>query len=88
MKRGADHYKNKSGLGLGLYIAKEICKAHGGSVGATSDDEETVFTVQLPRIDNAKDVPDGSLATGTDDVGYPAADALSSTLLTAVSVVS
>ncbi len=36
-------------LGLGLFIAREIVLAHGGTIGATSSDEETVFTVELPR---------------------------------------
>jgi len=37
------------GLGLGLYIVREIAKGHGGTVDARSDDGETVFTVRLPR---------------------------------------
>ena len=36
-------------LGLGLYIASEIAKAHGGAIEARSDDAETVFAVTLPR---------------------------------------
>lgn len=38
-----------SGLGLGLYIAREIAKAHRGGIGARSEQDETVFTVRLPR---------------------------------------
>ena len=37
------------GLGLGLYIVREITTAHGGKVTATSDAEGTVFSVRLPR---------------------------------------
>jgi len=37
------------GLGLGLYIVREIAKGHRGTVEARSDDRETVFTVRLPR---------------------------------------
>lgn len=36
-------------LGLGLYIAREIAKAHGGEIEARSDTTETVFAVRLPR---------------------------------------
>jgi signal transduction histidine kinase len=41
--------KNQQGLGLGLYIASEIAKAHGGVLDAASTPEETVFTFQIPR---------------------------------------
>jgi len=34
---------------LGLYIVREIAKAHGGEVTVRSDKEETVFTMRLPR---------------------------------------
>lgn len=36
------------GAGLGLAIAREIVQAHGGTIGARSDLNETVFTVVLP----------------------------------------
>ncbi|MES2658002.1 MAG: HAMP domain-containing sensor histidine kinase [Verrucomicrobiota bacterium] len=36
-------------IGLGLYIAREVAKAHGGTITVTSAGEETIFTVQLPR---------------------------------------
>jgi signal transduction histidine kinase len=38
-----------SGLGLGLYIVREVTRAHGGQVGARSIGGETVFAVRLPR---------------------------------------
>lgn len=38
-----------SGLGLGLYISREIAVAHGGAIHATSNDEGTTFCVSLPR---------------------------------------
>lgn len=38
-----------TGLGLGLYIAQEIARAHGGRLSATSDPERTVFAAILPR---------------------------------------
>ncbi len=40
----------KTGLGLGLFIARQIVLAHGGSLEArSSEDEGTVFTLRLPR---------------------------------------
>lgn len=37
-------------LGLGLFIAREITEAHGGSISAKSgEDTGTMFSVQLPR---------------------------------------
>lgn len=36
-------------LGLGLYIASEIAKAHQGAIEARSDETATTFSVVLPR---------------------------------------
>jgi signal transduction histidine kinase len=44
-----DSYNADGSLGLGLYIAREIAKAHGGEIEAHSDEAETVFAVRLPR---------------------------------------
>ncbi|EJB02127.1 PAS domain S-box [Rhizobium leguminosarum bv. trifolii WSM597] len=38
----------KQGLGLGLYIASEIAKAHGGRLKVVSDESRTVFTLEVP----------------------------------------
>jgi signal transduction histidine kinase len=40
--------EGNSGLGLGLYIAAEIAKAHGGNLAAASSPEETSFTFRMP----------------------------------------
>ena len=42
--------QNKKGLGLGLYIASEIARAHGGVLSASSNDGETRFTFRMPII--------------------------------------
>lgn len=41
---------NREHLGLGLYIASEIVKAHGGTIGAGSAEGTTKFTIRLPRV--------------------------------------
>lgn len=44
---------SRNGLGLGLYIASEIAKGHGGTLEAISSDQETRFTLTIPRTDPA-----------------------------------
>lgn len=45
---------NDSGehLGLGLYIARVICEAHGGSIRARNTDDGVCFTIRLPAVDH------------------------------------
>jgi signal transduction histidine kinase len=38
------------GLGLGLHIASEIAKAHGGAIEVVSTDQETRFTFRMPLV--------------------------------------
>lgn len=42
--------RHSSSLGLGLFIAKQIAVAHGGSIGVQSNETEgTIFTAEIPR---------------------------------------
>ena len=41
---------NQQGLGLGLHIASEIARAHGGQIAVSSTDRETRFTFVMPLI--------------------------------------
>jgi sigma-B regulation protein RsbU (phosphoserine phosphatase) len=45
--RGADR-PSRQGLGLGLYIAHEIAKAHSGTLEVVSTQTETRFTFRMP----------------------------------------
>ena len=47
-RRGQEN-REPGGLGLGLYIASEIAKSHGGELGVESADNRTVFTLILPE---------------------------------------
>jgi signal transduction histidine kinase len=39
---------SRQGLGLGLYIASEIARAHGGRIDVTSSPEQMRFTFRMP----------------------------------------
>ena len=47
----ADYSRNTKlgGSGLGLAIAKEIIKLHDGKISVKSENEETTFTINLPK---------------------------------------
>jgi signal transduction histidine kinase len=43
-------HRRPGSIGLGLYIAREVAVAHGGTIDVASSAEAgTVFTVTLPR---------------------------------------
>ncbi|KVD88270.1 hypothetical protein WI90_20905 [Burkholderia ubonensis] len=46
----ADPRQVGTGLGLGLFIARQIVWAHGGTLEVNSDDSGTTFTASLPRM--------------------------------------
>ena len=50
--RNADSdYAERTSLGIGLYISREIVHAHGGKIAVTSDMAEgTTFVVAIPRL--------------------------------------
>jgi signal transduction histidine kinase len=50
-----------AGLGLGLFIAREVARAHGGEIIAQSSDDRTTFEVTLPR--EAHPIDTGALTT-------------------------
>jgi len=39
----------RAGLGLGLYVASEIAKAHGGTLSVVSDETQTKFTFRMSQ---------------------------------------
>jgi len=43
------HRDQDGGLGLGLYICRQIALAHHGSIRARSDENRTIFEVRLPK---------------------------------------
>lgn len=47
-----DVRSSRNGLGLGLFIASEVAKAHDGTLDVTSDKNETRFTLRMPRTPN------------------------------------
>jgi sigma-B regulation protein RsbU (phosphoserine phosphatase) len=52
-----DVRRSGSGLGLGLFIASEIAKAHSGTLEVTSTAEETCFRFKMPAYDNPDESP-------------------------------
>ena len=48
-RSGQHHGSRGDGLGLGLFIANAIARAHGGGLEVDSADDETTFRLVLPR---------------------------------------
>ncbi|MDB5804381.1 MAG: hypothetical protein JWN73_1703 [Betaproteobacteria bacterium] len=48
-RRAVANPRNRTGLGLGLYIVREIVDGHGGSIDYSHEDGEVVFAVTLPE---------------------------------------
>jgi signal transduction histidine kinase len=48
-RSGQHHGSRGEGLGLGLFIAKAIARAHGGGLHVDSSDDTTKFRLVLPR---------------------------------------
>jgi signal transduction histidine kinase len=53
LMRGGDPNQEHTGLGLGLFIVKEIVSAHHGTIAVDSgQDAGTTFAVRLPRLNS------------------------------------
>jgi signal transduction histidine kinase len=56
---GQDNYMERTSLGIGLFVSREIIHAHGGNIIVTSTEEDgTTFTVTLPRRRNGLRITD------------------------------
>jgi signal transduction histidine kinase len=61
---------DRTGLGLGLSIARESIATNGGEIRARSlTDKGCVFTIDLPRLPLTEDAAGGALAVATRDLG-------------------
>lgn len=70
--RSGQSSRSSEGLGLGLYITRELVRLHGGSVTAQSSQTGgagtagvTVFTVRLPRVADPQGAVDGGTIPAT-----------------------
>lgn len=56
----------QQGLGLGLYIAAEIARAHGGTLEVESGQDRTVFTLHLPLAGPPLPLSENRFAVGNE----------------------
>ena len=56
-RSGRHHGSRGEGLGLGLFIAKAIARAHGGALEVDSSRDQTMFRLVLPRHAPASRIP-------------------------------
>lgn len=64
--------KSPAGLGLGLFIVREIVQAHGGTIEAASSSEGTIFTMRLPRHDGPERSTSRASSARLSGEGHPA----------------
>lgn len=50
MRRGRTDASDNTNLGLGLFITRQIARAHGGTVGFSSENGIVKFIFQIPKI--------------------------------------
>jgi hypothetical protein len=56
----AGRFKNKNGIGLGLYICKHVCNAMGGDINISSnEDKGSTFTFSFRLEDEYVEAIDG-----------------------------
>jgi signal transduction histidine kinase len=53
----ASAQRSSAGLGLGLYIVREVARAHGGSGEPQIGNDEVAFVLRLPRGPRAERAP-------------------------------
>jgi len=67
VNQGDHDYTERTSLGIGLYIAREIIHAHEGRIDVTSSAEDgTTFTVTMPRLPSRPRPADFASSLGWD----------------------
>jgi signal transduction histidine kinase len=55
---------SQQGLGLGLFIASEVARAHGGTLDVVSSAEETRFTFRMPLVRGLEERAEAGVGAG------------------------